>query len=192
MNIHAPVSSIVSGVMEAAKTKVGEALVARAAEINNVLDNAYSSFLGSKYASAMESVSDGLQMVDDLLDYADEVMVSASTIEWSYVVAALRSIDMDSTPVLRCVIEAYKVKIKRFVSPNMGSHSKLFVYRTINSEGQTNDPAEFAELMNQGAVISADLYALGASYFYSSLKERWVFDSLINPVVRPDLKLYMK
>lgn len=187
------INTIVTTILADANNKIGEALIERAAVINSIFDDAYGSCLGGHYASGMECVAAGLRQLDDLLEYADTVMSTADGPSWEYVRDALGSIIMDKAPLQQSIVDEYKIRIKRYVSPTFGDHAKHYVIKERKGVTiETENPISFTLSEHTGNLIEATVNTLGASYYWDKELHRWVLDTLINPTVRPELKKYMK
>lgn len=190
------INDVVSTILADAANKVGEALIERAAVINSCFDDAYGSCLGGHYASGMECTAEGLRQLDDLLAYADSAMSTADGPAWEYVRDALGSVRMEKAPLQDTIIEEYNRRIKRYVSPSFGNSNKLVVcrYDGYDKERRTSDETlfNFNKLLHEGRLLKATMATIGGFYDYNLEKGRWVLDSLINRVVRPDLAKYMK
>ena len=187
------IEEVVREIRSAAITSIGESLITRADAINSVFDDAYGSCLGEHYASGMECVAQGLRYLDELIEYADNVMHIASGSEWEFVRDALGGVNMEKAPLEESIRDAYKLRIKRYVSPTFGDHAKHYVIKerkgvTVESENS----ACFTVSEHTGNLIEGSLDTLGAHYYWDRVLRRWVLDALINPAVNPSLKKYMK
>ena len=187
------INSIIDDIMSAAKAKVGESLINHAYSVNSAFDDAYGSCLGGHYASGMECVAQGLKWLDEILSYADEVMPTASGSEWEFVRDALGTVNMDKAPLQQSIIDEYKIRIKRYVSPTFGDHTKHYVIKERKGVTiETENPVSFTLSEHTGNLIEATLDTLGAGYYWDKTLKRWVLDALINPAVNPNLSKYMK
>lgn len=188
-------NSAIAAILTDAANKIGCMLIDYAAAINNSFDAAYGSCVVGHYNNGIECASIALKQLNELLQYADDVMPTADGSAWEYVRDALGSIKMDKmNKVLfkQAVIDEYALRIKRYVSPTFGTHPKL--YKCYFKDGEVEDENSFAfnQLLKSGELERAELCTLGAYYYWNKELERWVLDALINPVVRPDLAKYMK
>ena len=187
------VKSIVSEIRREAETKIGEVLVERAAVINSIFDDAYGSCLSSHYASGLECAAQGLYWLDELIKYADNVMSTATESEWEYVRDALGSVNIEKAPLEQSIINEYKIRIKRYVSPIFGDHAKHYIIKERKGVTiETENPSSFTISEHTGNLIEATVDTLGATYYWDKELHRWVLDHSINLSIMPWLEKYVK
>lgn len=185
------INTVVSAILTDANKKIGEALIERAASINSCFDDAYGSCLGGHYASGVECAAEGLRRLDDLLEYADDVMQTADGPAWEYVRDALGSIVMEKAPLQEQIVADYNRRIKRYVSPTFGDHPKHYVVKEKKITVESENNIGFLMSERTGNLVEATLYTLGAGYYWDKTLHRWVLDAMINPAVSPWLEKYM-
>lgn len=186
------INTVVSTILADAAQKIGEALIERAAVVNSMFDDGYGSCLGGHYASGIECAAAGLRQLDDLLEYADEVMPMANAVAWEYVRDALGSVVMDKAPLPENIIAEYNLRIKRYISPTFGDHPRKYIVYEKKTTIESESNVAFVASEHTGNLQSADLYTLGAEYRWNKHLRRWVINALINPNVMPHLAKYMK
>lgn len=185
------IKTVVNEILFDAKQKAGNALIDRASAINSAFDDARGCVAVGKYASALECAAEALRNLDDLLDYADSVMGSADGPSWEFVRDALGTVRIERIPLSDEVVKEYSKRIKRYVSPTFGDHEKQYITTMTGRAVQAESNVVFREALDNGVLISAELYTLGAAYYWDKKLSRWVLDSMINPVVKPWLAKYM-
>lgn len=184
------INVVINSIIADANKKIGESLIERAFIVNSMFDDAYGSCLGGNYTSGMECVAEALKNLDDLLEYADDVMSTADGPAWEYVRDALGSVVMNKAPLQDAIIAEYKLRIKRYVSPTFGDHPKHYVVKERKITVESENNVEFLMSERTGNLVEATLDTLGAGYYWDKKLNRWVLDALINPVVSPYLEKY--
>lgn len=183
-------SIIISIILADANTRIGEALISRANSINIMFDAARDSFSYGLYDMGAKCVSRAVTWINELLDYADDIMSSAEAPSWEFVRDALGSIKLEKAPIDEAIRNDLSRRISWFVNPGFGD-KPMCIICTYDDGKKTTDEEfhNFRKLLKENRLRSATMHWNGASFDYEN--GRWVFDCAINPSTRKDLKKYL-